>query len=190
MNGMLPTTTTAAFAPLAAATALATPLVTTSLVKWVAAAGVAAPMLTVPSEATTAYLLAPNHDWLASLPAYSSTTLPSGWASSLNCCCTNQPLGWLSLLTTCLVAPRVRNLLLATARRVVMPEPQSKTSKDWAAPALVPLSTSGAPLASVDAVRYFPVALSFSAMRSTPSLEATVPFVPSRWVIPASGVTS
>ena len=52
MNGMLPTTTTAASAPLTALTALSIPLVMTSLEKCAAAAGVDAPSCMVPSGAT------------------------------------------------------------------------------------------------------------------------------------------
>ncbi len=49
MNGMLPTTTTAASAPLTALTAVSTPLTTVSLANWAASAVVAAPRFKVPS---------------------------------------------------------------------------------------------------------------------------------------------
>ena len=52
MNGMLPTTTTAASAAFAAATAASMPLATTSRVNWVAPSAVAAPSASVPSAST------------------------------------------------------------------------------------------------------------------------------------------
>ena len=70
---MLPTTTTAVSTDFAAATAESTPLVSTSRENFVAASGVAAPIVTVPSLPTTAYLFGPNQDSLTSFPAYSST---------------------------------------------------------------------------------------------------------------------
>jgi hypothetical protein len=52
MNGMLPTTTIAASAPVAARTALSTPLAIVSLAKRAAPAAVGAPSLSTPSAST------------------------------------------------------------------------------------------------------------------------------------------
>ena len=59
MNGMLPTTTTAASAPLAAATALSSPLRIVVLAKRAASAG-AGVRASFPSAPTVTYVPAPN----------------------------------------------------------------------------------------------------------------------------------
>src|SRR5207248_4177336 len=106
-----------------------------------------------------------------------------------NCCSTNQPLGCAAVLSTEWPLPSDRYLALATERRVTVPWPQSNTSNCWALPAVAPLAVSVAP-APVAPVRYLPVALSCSAIRSAPSLELTVPLPPSRCVTPCNGVTA
>ncbi len=58
MNGMLPTTTTAASAPLAAATAASTPLLTVSLANLAAWSAVVSAR--VPSAFALRYLFGPN----------------------------------------------------------------------------------------------------------------------------------
>jgi hypothetical protein len=66
MNGLLPTTTTAVSAEDAAATASATPLRTTSRVKWVAPAASGEPSDNRPSAPTVTYLFGPNQPSLVS----------------------------------------------------------------------------------------------------------------------------
>jgi hypothetical protein len=60
MNGMLPTTTTAASAPVAARTALSTPLVIVSLANRAAPAAVVAVSASEPSAATVRYFSGPD----------------------------------------------------------------------------------------------------------------------------------
>ena len=60
MNGMLPTTTIAASAPVAAWTASSSPLRITSRLKWAAPAAVDEPSVSAPLAPTVTYVFVPN----------------------------------------------------------------------------------------------------------------------------------